>query len=362
MDGQLRLKSEDGKGSRFAIQFPLTVPPLDSPNAPDSIGQASTAASTIASVSKSVPMLEGEVMLIDRGSVNIASKPFLTATRSFDDSRSVDSHRSTASRGSGKSNKSDADRLIDAIQTPLDIGEPESEEQSRQRRTSKGAYQSGHRPQGRPKSDTSRSMSPSRPGRPTSLSRSFSSPGGPGGPGGQDHDQSGDMIHADNLQAPTGLEYVTDSKTPIRPVKVPDEYSDQPEHPAQSSVNSGVVFEIGDNTPRAARSTAASTATTLDAHAHQSSQPESAKLQVLVAEDDPINMKILRKRLEKAGHTVHHTVNGEDCAQAYKGSAGKYDVVLMDMQVSVSKPAFRETCLPNYCYRCPSSTAVGARK
>ncbi|KAJ4416227.1 hypothetical protein N0V82_006899 [Gnomoniopsis sp. IMI 355080] len=254
MDGQLRLKSEDGKGSRFAIQFPLTVPPLDSPNAPESIGQTSTAASTVASVSKSVPVLEGEVMLIDRSSVNIASKPSLTATRSFDDTRSIESQHSTASRGSGRSNQSDADRLIHAIQTPLDIGEPESEEQSRQRRLSKG--------------------------------------------------------------------------TPIRPVKVPDEYTDQPDHPTQPSETSGVVFELGDDTSRAP-------ATTFDAVAHQSNQPDSAKLQVLVAEDDPINMKILRKRLEKAGHTVHHTVNGEDCAAAYRDSAGKYDVVLMDMQMPI---------------------------
>lgn len=324
MDGQLRLKSEDGKGSRFAIQFPLTIPPLQSPNAAESIGQSSTAASTAASVSKIVPVLEGEVMLIDRGSVNMASKPSLVSSRSFEDTRSVESHRSTASRVSGRSNKSDADRLIDAIQTPLDIGEPESLEQSRHRRTSNGAYQPKH---GRPKSDTSRSMSPNQPGRPASLSRSLSSPGG-----GQGADLQLDSVHSG--PGPTGLEYVTDSKTPIRPVKVPDEYLDQPEHPAQPSETSGIVFELGDDTPRAPQSLAASTATTLDANTYQTNQPTSAKLQVLVAEDDPINMKILRKRLEKARHTVHHTVNGEDCAAAYKGSAGKYDVVLMDMQVN----------------------------
>lgn len=330
MDGQLRLKSEDGKGSRFAIQFPLTIPPLESPNVTESIGQSSTGASTAASVSKVVPVLEGEVMLIDRGSVNMASKPSLVSNRSFDDNRSVESHRSNASFVSGRSNKSDADRLIDAIQTPLDIGEPESLEQSRHRRTSNGAYQARH---GRPKSDTARSMSPSRPGRPASLSRSLSSPGGAQGAEGADLQL--DANHSG--PGPTGLEYVTDSKTPIRPVKVPDEYLDQPEHPAQPSETSGIVFELGDDTPRAPRSQAASTATTLDAHTHQNSQPTSAKLQVLVAEDDPINMKILRKRLEKAGHTVHHTVNGEDCAAAYKGSAGKYDVVLMDMQVRFSQ-------------------------
>lgn len=329
MDGQLRLKSEDGKGSRFVIQFPLTVPPIDSPGGPESIGELSAAASTVASVSTKVPAPEGEVMLIDRGSFSGASKPALTASRSFDDTRSVGSHRSTASRGSGRSNKSDADRLIDAIQNPLSIGEPETVEQRAYRRNSKGAYYGGHH--GRPKSESSRSVSLDRPGRPDSLSRSLSSPGGKG------PNLQVDVTHT---QSPAGVEYVTDSKTPIRPVKVPDEYQDQPEQPAQPSETSGVVFELGDETPQASRSKAASVATTLDAHAHNSGQPQSAKLQILVAEDDPINMKILRKRLEKAGHTVHHTVNGEDCAAAYRGSAGKYDVVLMDMQVSCAVLSF----------------------
>lgn len=49
-------------------------------------------------------------------------------------------------------------------------------------------------------------------------------------------------------------------------------------------------------------------------------------------------MKILRKRLEKAGHTVYHTVNGEDCAAAYKENSGQFDVVLMDMQVRPPPP------------------------
>lgn len=122
-------------------------------------------------------------------------------------------------------------------------------------------------------------------------------------------------------------------------MKVPDEFQDQPDQPAQPSETSGVVFELGD-TPMPWDSRAGSTATTIDGNVQMAGKPSSAKLQVLVAEDDPINMKILRKRLEKAGHTVHHTVNGEDCATAYKGSYGKYDVVLMDMQVRLDAKSF----------------------
>jgi CheY-like chemotaxis protein len=56
----------------------------------------------------------------------------------------------------------------------------------------------------------------------------------------------------------------------------------------------------------------------------------------LVAEDDPVNSRIIQKRLEKSGHEVYHTVNGEDCASAYGDKQAFFDVVLMDMQVSIS--------------------------
>lgn len=110
---------------------------------------------------------------------------------------------------------------------------------------------------------------------------------------------------------------------------MPDEYQDQPEQPAQPSKTSGVVLDLGDS-PLPGPSNAA---TTNDGNVQKVPEPSSAKLRVLVAEDDPINMKILRKRLEKAGHTVFHTVNGEDCASAYKDGSQDFDVVLMDMQV-----------------------------
>lgn len=319
MDGQLRLKSEYGKGSRFVMQLPLTTPALESPDYADSIGNGSAAPSTSASVSQSVLACDGEVMLIDRGGASSNQKPSLMATRSFDDSKSVGSQRSNASRASGKSNRSDADRLIDAIQTPFDVGQPETDEQAAQRLRSVGAYYGGQSPS-KPKSDGSRTISPDRysSSRPVDLTRSLSSPGH-----SKDKGKELQVGHA----PVTGMHYVTDSKTPIKPIRIPDDYQEQPEHPAQPSMTSGVVFELGNEPAKAAA------ATTVDGSVHKAAEPQSAKLQVLVAEDDPINMKILRKRLEKAGHTVHHTVNGEDCAQAYRGSAGKYDVVLMDMQV-----------------------------
>lgn len=58
-------------------------------------------------------------------------------------------------------------------------------------------------------------------------------------------------------------------------------------------------------------------------------------LQVLVAEDDPINSKIVEKRLTKLGHTVKLTGNGEACASAFAIASKAFDIVLMDIQVSI---------------------------
>jgi len=68
----------------------------------------------------------------------------------------------------------------------------------------------------------------------------------------------------------------------------------------------------------------------------QSIEKESDRkpLSVLVAEDNPINSLIIRKRLEKLGYSVKLTVNGQQCADAFKVGRGRYDLVLMDMQVS----------------------------
>ncbi|BAE56727.1 unnamed protein product [Aspergillus oryzae RIB40] len=56
---------------------------------------------------------------------------------------------------------------------------------------------------------------------------------------------------------------------------------------------------------------------------------------VLVAEDDPINSKIIQKRLTKLRHTVRLTVNGEECASAYRADPAQFDAVLMDIQMPI---------------------------
>jgi CheY-like chemotaxis protein len=60
-----------------------------------------------------------------------------------------------------------------------------------------------------------------------------------------------------------------------------------------------------------------------------------ALLHVLVAEDDPVNSKIIHKRLTKLGHTVVLTSNGEACANAFTSASQNFDVVLMDLQMPI---------------------------
>ena len=61
----------------------------------------------------------------------------------------------------------------------------------------------------------------------------------------------------------------------------------------------------------------------------------SDNLSVLVAEDDPINSKIMKKRLEKLGHSAYMTVNGEECASAHGENPASFDAILMDLQMPI---------------------------
>ncbi|RYP82163.1 hypothetical protein DL770_005660 [Monosporascus sp. CRB-9-2] len=262
MDGQLRLKSEEGKGSRFVIQLPFDLPAGDSLK--DVEARDATALSNInssvAPIAKvSEPTDSGERTLVCGGSpasANAAHRA-LTEKRSFDDADSICSHKSRASRGSGRSNKSDADRLIDAIQTPLSVGAPAGNFAPLQR------------------------------------------------PGARKARYGKQMMRHD---PPLAL-----------PVKVPDEPLEQP-NSRHTGPSSRILFEIPQNSEHEGQ--AAST-------------QKSGKLRVLVAEDDPINLKILKKRLEKTGHEVSHALNGEDCASVYKEGPSRFDVILMDIQMPI---------------------------
>ncbi|GJD00918.1 HSP90-like protein [Colletotrichum higginsianum] len=314
MDGQLRLKSEQGKGSRFVIQLPFDLPE-DAP-APVEGGQKSAksnTASSVASVTTAImPDPDGEMMLIDRGSKLSAVKEAAT-DGGCAETQSLESQKTAATGGSKSSGRSDAERLIDAIKNPLTIGEIDPSRPSAHRQYSREHID-------RPtisKSNGASSSSSSRQVQPP-VSRRF-------------NQNSSDVSTVELPHSPEiGYTSVTDTKTPIRAVRVPDEYSDQPPRP-QTSDSSRVLFEVHDG-PKVLGTSDAGTAGTAPSAV---SAFEDTKLQVLIAEDDPINSRILRKRLEKSGHQVSHAVNGEDCATVYHENSKSFDVVLMDMQMPI---------------------------
>lgn len=64
--------------------------------------------------------------------------------------------------------------------------------------------------------------------------------------------------------------------------------------------------------------------------------PTRPHLSVLIAEDNPINSRILTRRLQKLGHEVEVAFDGQECHDHFKFQPQKVDVILMDIQVPPS--------------------------
>ena len=282
MNGQLRLKSEEGKGSRFVIQIGFDLP--------DNEKSQSSLASVGPPNQPSTPPVEiGEVMLVNKSAQKVrlsTSNRDLTRRMSNESMNSLKRTASLKSFKSGTSARSDVDRLIDAIQEPHMIkhsGNSEKHEQSPGGGLGQGS-----------------GLSSGRPGR---LSRSHSA-----------HRVPRTSVDLSTL----GETNIQDSKTPVRPIRMPNEVS-------QGSPTSGfrprtphrVSFSVSDKAAELPRS------------------PTSKNLHILIAEDDPINSKIVKKRLEKVGHIPYLTINGEECSSLYGDQPAIFDVVLMDMQVCI---------------------------
>jgi len=313
MDGQLRLKSEQGKGSRFVVQFPFDLPGSESQR------HASMASdSSMTEVPQTPSLGSGEVMLVSntdrssrRGSLECPSPltrhnsggsiNSMSSRRSITSALSGNSKASIASRNSGKSG---ADRLIEAMQ------EPQMVEKSVSRSQSKG---SRARAASSSLRDGSRTPSPKTIGR-------------------------------------VG---VKDQRTPMRAIKVPD---DEGEITYSTPAPQNRVEELPNGAPSEKSSTAPNTEaptvqqniskTVSDAPPAKIEAPDADNLNVLVAEDDPINSRIIHKRLDRAGHMTQLTVNGEECATRYSEQPDKFDIILMDMQVRVFPISEQSRWLP----------------
>lgn len=276
MHGQLSVKSEEGKGSRFKIMLRFPVPTEE----PTATAIAQIGSPEAAGTPSTPPLTEGEVMLVDSN----------TRPKSGQRRHSADSARSGGSFGSSRSGRSEADRLISAIQEPALVNRTMTPEESRKSK-SEGTNKTHEVAFSTQQSKSSSPSKSNAPGHitlpePADLSRMMPL-GSPPAPG----------------QVP-----ITDSGMPMSALRVNEQDVKRPPSP-----------------PELARQRSMSVATT-----------EVSPLDgfnVLVAEDDPVNSKIVQKRLQRAGHTVCLTVNGEECAIAYRNSPQAFDAILMDIQV-----------------------------
>lgn len=298
MNGQLRLKSEEGKGSRFVMQLGFDLPKEDN-NIALLDGMKDAGVGPPSNQPSTPPVETGEVMLVNKS----AQKPTPETPKEIVHRRSAESLRSVTSMKSfksGESVRSDVDRLIEAIQEPRTVATGSSAEGENEGRP--GSRGSGWKPGS--SSSSRRPISGITQALSTNLNLSKS---------------SNQVLQP---RERPGLATVTDSKTPIRPIRIPGETSTgspEPEYlPRESGLSartpSRVLFSIPDKNAIV-------------------EPPNAERLQVLVAEDDPINSKIIKKRLEKVGHEVCLTINGEECSSTYGERPAFFDVVLMDMQV-----------------------------
>lgn len=292
--GQLRLRSKEGEGSQFIIQLPFQVP--------EEFPDAEAAGSTSSSISytydlastKSLPLAqENEILLLDHSKNPMADSISLGR-------QSLDSRRSGVSHDG--SQKSDVDRLIDAIKTPLSLQDKVQDKDIE--------YFSSN----------AHSISASNSISNTNFTNFTVPLNEP-----PNQKPSGNFSDED-----LGGAKIRDSKVPIRAIKVPDEYIDVPSSFKHEKKRTGSISEVDTD------ATETKLETKRQPSLISSATADNNALHVLVAEDDPINMKILKKRLERAGNSIHHSINGQDCAETYGDNSSAFDVVLMDMQVGNS--------------------------
>ncbi|KAL1849739.1 hypothetical protein Plec18167_005273 [Paecilomyces lecythidis] len=306
MQGQLSVKSEEGKGSRFKIllRFPLPADE-EKPVTRQTLLQAEEN-----NVPPTPPPIEGEFLLIDRNS----------HSRSGSRSKRRNSNSSSLSGNSSRSGKSDVDRLISAIQDgPFTQKAADDSLYSRRKRRD-GSRDGGDKP--------SITSDPSHTAK-TPIGSPLSTRGNTASPVSSPT-TSGRMAMPLGSPRLPGQESVTDSGVPLSALRV------QEDNTSQSS-STGPPSSIGDSkSPKPAIDLKVSSHEK-DSNVSSRSDPSGAEsgLRVLVAEDDPVNSKIIQKRLERSGHTVHLTVNGEECAIAHRESSGSFDVVLMDIQMPI---------------------------
>lgn len=62
------------------------------------------------------------------------------------------------------------------------------------------------------------------------------------------------------------------------------------------------------------------------------------RLSVLIAEDNPVNARLLTRRLQNLGHEVELALDGQQCHDHFASNPHTVDVILMDLQVHFNFP------------------------
>lgn len=338
MNGQLRIRSEEGKGTRFVIQFPFDLPddeevPAESPPTDFSNSGSVTPNNDRTSlgsvhggdertlVSPSISRHHSSGSATVNGS-NITHHPVASRRQSADSLRSkpgsLRSFQSGMSASTQESARSDVDRLIDDLQAPHLVA----------RRRGDG-HQSPSAHSMRPTLTKRNSMDAGSPPRTRSKSLEIA---------------DGRVVippHQRSLDSKIpGEEPINFSSQPLRAIRLPDDAT------SPTGRTPGAILGEVHTEPKEISPT--------PTPAPEKEKLTSDNMRVLVAEDDPVNSRIVKKRLEKMKHDVYLTVNGEECASAYGESPKDFDVVLMDMQACHSHlPDSFCTLTSN---RCRSST------
>ena len=64
-----------------------------------------------------------------------------------------------------------------------------------------------------------------------------------------------------------------------------------------------------------------------------SAPADKVRLRILVAEDNPLNAKVLKMQLKRMGHDVTLLGDGQACLDKFKENSNYFDIILMDFQV-----------------------------
>ena len=301
MHGQFRVSSKEGSGSRFVLVIPFGLPkPMP--------GQQR--AEPEVSVATADP--SG-----DRSHALLSETP--TSSNPEEEVVLVEFNDRSISHAPGTIDEKSASRLIAEIQKPSEV-EGWSRPGNADQATSAIRDQKHDLEESDAVSETTR--------HPASESRQTSHPTGTVTIEGQ-----GQPLRASRI--PNGLD-IASSGTFSDSTSAGGEVRDIP-----STVDRPLLPPSG--VPQALREPA-------DDSKNISRPLSSQKMRVLVAEDNPLNSKILEKRLKKRGHEVHLTNNGEECAFAYREGQGRFDIILMDIQVrSLNMPCQPSLSLSEKC-------------